>query len=218
MENKSDQADDSSANPYAAPASVAAPVLLEDQRPLPPPVPSAVIAKWLIVCMIAAAPSFFFGGGLGGWRFPETMGMITGILIFVAGFSSMEFLPSIRSLMRQRAKRKATRIAYITRMVISVVFPIGIFIDIYCGAISVSVSGAVTGVNGFAMGGTNYGSERPMIRFFTFLLTTLLQGTLLNIILFAYMMIVYGFLRVLGVKDSTYQGDQESTFGADSDH
>ena len=211
MENQSDQADDPSPNPYAAPFSAAPTALPNEQHPLPPPQPARVIAKWLIVCVVAAAPSFFFGGGLGQWRAPEVLGMIAGVLIFVAGYSSIEFLPSIRSAMRQRTKRKATRIAYITRMVISIVFPIGIFIDIYCGAISVFLSGALTQVNGLAMGGTNGIPERPMIRFFAFLFTTLVQGTLLNILLFAYMMIVYGFLRVLGVKDSAYQSEEEST-------
>lgn len=201
MNKETEQTGDPSINPYAAPVSQNTSVLLDNQQTLPPPKPGRVIIKWLIVCGIAAGPSFYFGGGLGGFRAPEVLGMIFGILIFVAGYSVIEFMPQIRSAMAQRVKRRATRVAYITRMGISILFPIGVVVDLYCGIVSVSLSSAITGSQN-PLGSREAVSGLPSFRFLTYLLTTLIQGTLLNILVFTYMMIVYGFLRVIGMKDS----------------
>jgi hypothetical protein len=127
--------------------------------------------------------------------------MIFGILIFVAGYSAIEFMPQIQSAMAQRVKRRATRVAYITRMGISILFPIGVFVDLYCGIVSVSISGLITGGE-HPLASREAGSVLPSVRFFSYLLTTLIQGTLLNILLFAYMLIVYGFFKMIGMSDS----------------
>lgn len=205
MNEESEQTGDDLVNPYAAPVSTAAAMLPEGEVALTPPNPGRVIIKWLIVCSIAAGPSFFFGAGMGNWRLPEVLGMIAGVLAFAAGYSAIEFLPQVQAAMTQRVKRRATRIAYITRMGISILFPVGIFIDMYCGIVSVGFANVIVGGNGLGFGGAGF--ESPILRFLTFLLTTLIQGVLLNIILFAYMLIVYGFLRMLGVENSTPQAD-----------
>lgn len=201
VNHETEQTGDHSTNPYAAPVSQDTRVLLDEQLPLSPPKPGRVILKWLVVCGIAAGPSFYFGGGLGGFRAPEVLGMIFGILIFVAGYSAIEFMPQIQSAMAQRVKRRATRVAYITRMGISILFPIGVFVDLYCGIVSVSISGLITGGE-HPLASREAGSVLPSVRFFSYLLTTLIQGTLLNILLFAYMLIVYGFLKMIGMSDS----------------
>ena len=190
---------DSAVNPYAAPVAEA--ILADEQPPLVPPAPGSVIIKWLIVCGIAAGPSFYFGGGIGGWCGPEVLGMIVGILIFVAGYSLIEFTPQIQSAMAQRAKRRASRIAYISRMAISILFPIGVFVDLYCGIFSLGLTSAITGGDWTGLRQPNAETHSTTARFLTFLLTTMIQGVLLNILLFAYMLIVYGFLRLVGVKN-----------------
>ena len=200
MNKETDQTGDQSINPYAAPVSHHTNLLPDDQL-LTPPKPGRVILKWLIVCGIAAGPSFYFGAGIGGFRAPEILGMIFGILIFVAGYSAIEFMPQVQSAMAQRVKRRATRVAYITRMGISILFPIGVVIDIYCGLVSVSVSNALTGGETL-LRSPSAASETPSLRFLSHLLTTLIQGTLLNIVVFAYMLIVYGFLRMIGMNNS----------------
>ena len=206
MNRENDSTDDQPTNPYAAPVSLPVATVPDEQLLLTPPKPGRVVGKWLIVCFVAAGPSFFFGAGIGGWRIPEIAGMIAGILIFVAGYSGIEFLPQIQSAMAQRAKRKSTRIAYITRMGISILFPIGVFIDMYCGIVSLSLSAALTGAEGPMLGGSSSRSEAVLFRFLHFLLTTLIQGTLLNIIVFAYMLVVYGFLHILGIRNSINHG------------
>lgn len=205
LSNSTDQPDEAPINPYAAPTSVATAALIEEQNPLPPPKPGRVIIRWLMVCCVAAGPSFYFGGGIGGWRSPEVLGMLFGILIFVAGYSLIEFMPQIQSAMAQRAKRRASRIAYISRMGISILFPIGVFVDLYCGIVSVGLAGMITGGEFNGMGRSMRPTDPPTFRFLTFLLTTIIQGTLLNILVFAYMLIVYGFLRLFGVKNSNLQ-------------
>ena len=201
VNHETDQTRDHSPNPYAAPVSQSASATRDEQPILPPPKPGRVIIKWLMVCGIAAGPSFYFGGGLGGWRTPETLGMVFGILIFVAGYSAIEFMPQIQSAMAQRVKRRATRVAYITRMGISILFPIGVLVDLYCGIVSVMIASAITGSEN-PLGSRGSGFVLPPFRFSIYLLTTLIQGTLLNILVFTYMMIVYGFLRMIGMSDS----------------
>lgn len=186
-------------NPYAAPTSIETGHFDDDAALLPAPRPGKVLIKWLTVCVIAAAPSFYFGGGIGGWRTPEILGMVMGILVFVVGYSLIEFLPQVQSALQKKAQHRATRIAYITRIVISVLFPIGIFVDLYCGIFSVFVSSTITGEQGFPRASS---TDAPSLRFLYHLLTTLIQGTVLNIILFSYMLIVYGFLRIAGVDNS----------------
>lgn len=116
MSEPAHQSDDAPVNPYAAPTSEAVEALALERPLMKPPKLGRVIIKWLIVCVLAAGPSFFLGGGIGGWRVPEVLGMIFGILIFAAGYSVIEFIPQIQLTMAQRAKRRASRIAYITRM------------------------------------------------------------------------------------------------------
>jgi len=195
-------ADNFTDNPYAAPSTVTAAEPLDDQERMPEPKPVRVIIKWLVVCTVAAGPSFFFGGGLGNWRMPEVLGMITGILVFVAVYSSIEFLPQIRAAMAQRAKRKAARIAYLSRMGISILFPVGVFLDLYCGIASVGLAGVLMGQGANGFGTVDSGSGLPISRFLTFLFITIIQGTLLNILVFAFMAIVFGVLRAFGVKNS----------------
>lgn len=217
MSEKPEPNDDLATNPYAAPTSIAVADFLEEQELLPEPDPLRVIIKWLVVCTVAAGPSFFIGGGIGNWRTPEVLGMIVGILIFVAGYSAIEFMPQTRSAMAERAKRRAARIAYISRMGISILFPVGVFVDLYCGIASLGLASMLTGGAMGGFGNSANDSSHAAFRFFTFLLTTVIQGTLLNILVFTFMAIVYGVLRASGVKNSSKHEVNESTFTLDTD-
>ena len=185
--------------------------LNENQQALTPPKPSRVVFKWLVVCVVAAAPSFYFGGCIGGWRTSEVLGMIVGILIFVVGYSLIEFMPQIQFAMSQRTKRRASRIAYITRMGISVLFPVGVFVDLYCGIVSLAFSAAIMGQDWAGLGRSTSASDPSIDRFLSFLLTTIIQGTILNVVVFAYMLIVYGFLRLIGVENLTSKTKDRDT-------
>jgi len=178
-------------NPFAAPVSSA---MVEpgkpNPNPLPRPDPLAVFIKWTVVCGFAAGPSFYFGGGMGAWRPAAVLGMLIGILIFVIGYTALEFTTAIQEQMNKPVSRRAAWIAYLTRAAISIVFPIGLTVDILCGIFSVGISSALTGISEtpFHSPGDNF-SEAFCC--FQFAVTTVVQGVLLNLVLFAYMGIVW---------------------------
>ena len=188
----SEQESEKPINPFAVPISSAA---IAPERgnpdPLPPPQLSRVGIKWLIICGIAAAPSFVFGGSIGNWRTAGVVGMVIGVLIFVIGYTALEFTTAVQQQMQKPASRRASWIAYMTRVGISIVFPIGVFVDIACGVFAVSLSSSVTGIQevGFARSETVNVSDAAFC--FQFALTTLIQGFLLNLVLFGYMGIVW---------------------------
>lgn len=176
-------------NPFAAPVtSSTIHPLPGNPNPLPPPKLPNVFVKWLVVCAFAAGPSFFFGGGMGGWRTPAVVGMVIGVLIFVVGYTALEFTTAIQEKMAKPVSRRAAWIAYLTRVGISIVFPVGIFVDVFCGIFAVGISSAVTGIQS---GIEPHVREAPNIpaleEFFQYMFTTVVQGVLLNLVLFAYM-------------------------------
>lgn len=186
-----------SVNPFAAPlTSATIQPLPGNPDPLPAPKLPNVIAKWVVVCAFAAGPSFFMGGGLGNWRTSAVLGMVVGVLVFVIGYSALEFTTAIQEKMAKPVARRAAWIAYLTRVGISIVFPVGIFVDVFCGIFAVGISSAVTGIQG----GPPRFQEGPdvstSVEFFQFMFTTVVQGILLNLVLFAYMGIAWVFCNL----------------------
>lgn len=187
-----------SVNPFAAPVTSATiEPLAGNPNPLPLPKLSNVIAKWLFVCVCAAAPSFFIGGNMGGWRFPAVLGMVIGVLIFVAGYTALEFTAVIQQKMTNPVSRRAAWIAYLTRVGISIVYPIGAIADIFPGAFAVGISSAITGIQG-GIGGAQHQASgvSPWVECFQFTFTTIVQGILLNLVLFAFMGIAWVFCNL----------------------
>ncbi len=138
---------DDSLNTFAAPlTSATIDPLPGNPDPLPPPKLSNVIAKWMLICACAAGPSFFIGAGVGDWRTPAVLGMVIGVLVFVIGYAALEFTTAVQQQMENPVSRRAAWIAYITRVGISVVFPVGLFLDVICGAFAVGISSALTGM------------------------------------------------------------------------
>ena len=179
-------------NPFAAPTvSDAIEPIAGD--PIPPPQLPHVFVKWLLVCGAAAGPSFALGGGMGGWRFSAVLGMIIGVMIFVIGYTALEFTTAVQQQMGKPVSRRSAWIAYLTRVAISIIFPIGVFIDMFCGLMAVGFSSTVVGFR------ENYAGSRNGVTFdnfsslecFQFAFTTVVQGVILNLVLFAYMGIVW---------------------------
>ena len=120
-----------SINPYAVPQSSSV-IDAAPSDPNPPPLQlPLVFTKWLLVCILAAGPSFYFGGMLGGFRLSAVTGMGIGILIFVIAYTAIEYTSAVQRQMRKPVSRRASWIAYSTRIIISVIFPIGIFVDVF---------------------------------------------------------------------------------------
>jgi len=156
-----------SQNPFEAPQHVdSLPAVAEMiEKPFRPGI---VFSKWLLICSISAAPSF---------------------LTFVVLYVWIESLPFVRSKLADRRLRRAVKIGYGIRIGISIIFPVAIVLDLYCGLMSVSVVNAVLGIEGFESVGTN--SAFPLFKLIQFYLTTLVQGVVLNILLGGWTLFVY---------------------------
>ena len=135
-------------------------------------------ARWLIVCSISAIPSFVFGMVVTD---NEVGGMLVGILIFVAGYTWLDFITAKRPWRQNPRIRRMLRITYGTRIAISILFPIGGFLDVMCGTLTLTIISPFTDV----IPGTN------SLSFLGAMMTTLIQGCILNVVLGLYALLVY---------------------------
>ena len=85
--------------------------------------------------------------------------------------------------MTNRAVRLAARIGYGTRLGISILFPIGLYLDVIVGMFSIML---MSNLDPAAIEGDAPAS------FGWYFATTLVQGVFLNVILLIYLLVVYG--------------------------
>ena len=188
-------------NPYASPL-VAAEAAIPDFDP-----DSEIrefhfgksLIKWLLVCGIAGAPSFFIAFSLGDQYVVQATAMVLGILTFVAFYVYLESREWTRRKLMDRSLRISVRVGYITRVVISILFPVAMFPDMFCGIISVSFTSAIFG-HEFGPGMQYVNEPQALSSLFIlawFYFTTLVQGVILNLVLGAYTLIVYGIALLI---------------------
>ena len=193
--------------------------------PDPPPPPSdgelksvpgfdRLIPKWTLVCSIAAGPSFVMGFELAMHQQPAAaiIGMILGVIAFIAIYVIAERTRRVRRIMSKRHAVRTAWIGYGTRSFISIVFPLGLSIDIFCGLFSWGFVAAVRGNEmGFAPHQSNVAS--PLVVFVQFFATTIVQGVLLNFVLIGYMLVVFGICGAWSaLQKPVYQSDSTSQF------
>ncbi|PQO27477.1 hypothetical protein C5Y96_18245 [Blastopirellula marina] len=172
-------------NPFQSPATSSYAVDVETQ-PQVDDLPVATIKaaiRWFLICGVSAAPSWLIAAD-------ETtavyMGMATGVFIFIIGYTFLD-VRTRKHPLRQRPDVKWTlAITYGTRIAISLLFPIGFFVDIICGIFAVAATGLVF---------ENISVDTPTLHFTSTLVTTLIQGCLLNFVLAGYGLIVYAICR-----------------------
>ncbi len=180
-------------NPYSPPTCV-------DSIELEPVVVSIEItwprvaksfARWSVICAISAIPSFW-GGLATGSSVVHIAAMLLGIFLFVCGYTCADFLFIRRAVLANRQLKRALRIGYGTRLVASIIVPLGLMIDLWFGLLSLSIVGFFSGpVHQLGRQPTH---ELGVKLFSAVLATTLVQGVLLNIVLAGYMAIVYAIL------------------------
>lgn len=170
-------------NPFQSPASSSHVVDVDPPSPADDVGVATLKAaiRWFLICGISAIPSWLLAAG-------ETTaaisGMTTGILIFAVGYTFFDVWTRTHPL-RQKPEIKATlAITYGTRIAISLLFPIGFFADIWCGIIALTITGIF-----FETGDLDVSK----MEFASTLMTTLIQGCLLNCVLAVYGLIVYAF-------------------------
>ena len=172
-------------NPYASPCLPPADELDSRLSAVPSYRPLRVLARWTLICAISAAPSFFWGCGLhhGG----EHIGaMLSGIAVFVLAYTAAEGTSSYRLLVLQPYVRRTLLIGYGTRLALSILFPLGLALDMFVGIISLSIVNAVH-IEELSLVGQESGGPA----FLAVFLTTIVQGGLLNALLFVYMLCLY---------------------------
>ena len=131
---------------------------------------------WTAVCMVSAAPSFVLAS-----HEHDPAAMALAVCVFILAYTAATSTDAFEQFHRRPFVRRTLYIGYGTRMVISIVFPIAMFTDIFAGALSISVVRAVTGLDPKSFAGT--------------FATTCVSGALLNLLIFAFMLAVYAIQR-----------------------
>lgn len=160
-------------NPFAPPTTQDFTLPAEDLPTRPPPKRSWLksLGIWSAVCTISAIPSFAWG--FGTIASDHILAMCTGIGLFIIGYTLADQLSQNQPWRRHPIIRRTLKIGYITRMAVSIIFPIGAGLDLYCGVLSLMLAG----------GG-------KLVGFLNVLTVTLIQGTVLNAVLGLFMLVV----------------------------
>lgn len=182
-------------NPFQSPAAISP--AAEAERPPASGALGVAIAKgairWFLVCGISAIPSWVIARDQTS---AVVGGMVTGILLFAIGYTFLDVATRNHWLRQQRAMKWTMRITYGTRMAISLLYPVGFFVDLWCGLVAVSATS-------FLFRTITHHDIEPM-HFASTLITTLVQGCLLNCVLAIYGLVVYAVCSAFfaGVKRS----------------
>ena len=112
--------------------------------------------------------------------------MLSGIAVFVLAYTAAEGTSSYRLLVRQPCVRRTLLIGYGTRLVLSILFPLGLTLDMFVGMISLRIVSAVH-IDELSLAGQESGGPAFLVVF----LTTIVQGSLLNTLLLLYMLCLY---------------------------
>ena len=132
-------------------------------------------------------------------------GMICGVFCYVVAYTALEHTLTVRRLLTDKCIRRTAKIGYGTRIGISIVFPIGFYLDLMVGIVVVPVSHAILAMTGNDILNSNESGGD----FLTSFLMTLVQGACLNVVLLAYMIVVYAIVRsVMGKSESDKAGAQ----------
>jgi hypothetical protein len=140
---------------------------------------------WALVCTVSAAPSFVWG--LNTVAASQAIAMLTGVAIFIAGYTLADFLTQHLGWRQSPTTRLTLKIGYATRIVISILFPVGGTLDLICGSISIGISQHVLAPT--TLGELEGGGDS--VSFLGALTITVIQGCVLNFVLAAYMLLVF---------------------------
>ena len=141
---------------------------------------------WTIVCVVSAAPSFMWASH----EFDRDA-MIVGVALFILAYTALTITPAFERFYHRPFVRRTLHVGYGVRVGLSILFPLGMGLDMMPGMLSVGIVEGVMG-NGRDFAGT--------------LATTVVQGTLLNVILFLFMSIVYAIQRAFMRAPEALQG------------
>jgi hypothetical protein len=140
---------------------------------------------WTVVCCVSAAPSFVLYTML-SYRDAARIGaMLLGVAIFILAYTAASSTTWAQRLKRKPFVARTLYIGYgirIGQSLLSIVPPVYI-VDMFCGLLSGVVVETLLG-------------DGNMDGFAAILLWTLTQGTVLNLVLFILLLIIYGIQRL----------------------
>lgn len=178
-------------NPFEAPLEAADAGIAEEFTPELKQVTFAnALMRWLPICAISGGPSFVFGIGCSTHQLEIPL-MLLGIALFAIGYAYLDISPRWRRWMSRPVTRKSIIGGYALRMICSVLYPIAAVNDLLVGLCSVSAVGFVFQGKGNAVDGQ---MSNPL----QILVTTLVQGILLNLEVFFVVLVLIGFARMWG--------------------
>ena len=131
---------------------------------------------WTVVCTVSAAPSFVLAG------YEHDRGaMALAVCLFILAYTAATSTEAFERFHRRPFVRRTLYIGYGARMLISIIYPVALFPDIFAGMLSLGFVRNVIGLDPHSFAGT--------------FAATCVSGTVLNLIVFAFMGVVYAYQR-----------------------
>ena len=155
--------------------------------PIPRPSTPRRLLRWTAVCTASAAPSYIFG-----WIITagQSAGMAAGVVTFILVLTMVDIRTAHLRWRRRWITRRTLGVMYGTRVLLSFVFPLAIWVDLSTGFVSVRIVGIALAIDDDGDGFNEHHHS-----FVFAYLTTCVQGTLMHII-----MAVYGSLVMASLK------------------
>ena len=147
---------------------------IEDRRP---PLDTVLrrFVLWTVICCVSAAPSFAIA-----YQTYNRAAMVVGVGMFIVIYTALTSTPAFERFNRRPFVRRTLYIGYGLRLLLSIAYPVGVFVDIWPGVLSIGL------VERMGM--------RPQSFEGTFAITCI-QGAWLNAIIFVFMLVIYVLQR-----------------------
>lgn len=116
-----------------------------------------------------------------GLYIPMILGVVTFIALYVVG----DYVTRPFSFRRNVLVRRTLKIGYWSRIAISILFPVGMYLDVFAGMLAALLLGVM---NSMETGGMAERSEGIVIAY----VMTVTTGCIANVFLSLYMLAIYG--------------------------
>jgi hypothetical protein len=192
-----------SENPFESTSNEAAYGEPEPESDLSPPRSRArIVTYWIVVCSVSAIPSFLMGldvvqppGGVPA--------MVVGVLLFIGAYVLLDVRYLEPLARRKRNFRTAMQWGFGLRATASLLLPAGIMLDMLPGLLSVTIVRTIFPVPPGSQLTNSFPYEGgSVLGFFPALLTTLLQGVIMNALLWPVILALYAALDFFRGKDA----------------
>lgn len=151
---------------------------------------------WSAVCWAAAAPSFVLGCMVGEMKPPALVGMAAGVFAYVFAYTWVSSTQRMQRFKRRPFVRRTLFIGYgirIAQSLLSIVPPV-VVVDMACGMVALASASSLLGLQSTTGHGGFVTAGGPS--FLLHFTATIIEGALLNVVLFILMLVIWGFQRL----------------------